>query len=62
MRQQNAQSKKFQSILAGININYWNLYRSSRKKGKDRGIFFDCETDLPHGLASIRCESEVQIL
>ena len=29
---------------------------------KGRGIFLDRETDLPHGLASIRCESEVQIL
>ena len=29
---------------------------------KGRGIFLDRETDLPHGLASIRCEGEAQIL
>lgn len=36
--------------------------RQKEKREKGRGIFLDREKDLPHGLASIRCESEVQIL
>lgn len=36
--------------------------KRQEKREKGRGIFLDCETDLPHGLVSMRCESEVQIL
>lgn len=36
--------------------------RQKEKREKGRGIFLDRETGLPHGLASIRCKSEVQIL
>lgn len=36
--------------------------KRQEKREKGRGIFLDCETDRPHGLVSMRCESEVQIL
>ena len=35
--------------------------KRQEKSEKGRGIFLDRETNLPHGLVSIRCESEVQI-
>ena len=35
--------------------------KQKEKRERGRGIFLDREKGLPHGLASIRCESEVQI-